>query len=136
MYRNVLHVHVSGVHNGKCISHLHGIHSKLCCRKCISWAGGTADLQGLWDTNCVNDLITYHNLNFCMACVHHNFGFYFISQLKVSAGKFITQARFPLLSLFFLLLLLLLLSSLLIQIPAIITYIQHLYVHNCMSSLL
>jgi len=57
MYRNVLHVHVSDVHSWKLKTRLHGIHRKQCCRKCISWDGGAADVQGLWKENCVNNLI-------------------------------------------------------------------------------
>ena len=69
MYRKV--VHVLDVHNGKCKSPLHAIHSKQCCRKCISWDCGAADVQGLWKTNCVNNLLRYHNFDFLNASVWH-----------------------------------------------------------------
>ena len=137
MYRNVLHVHVSDVRHGKCISHLHGIHSKQYCRKCICWVGGTADLQGLWKTNCVDNLIRYHNFDFFNTSVWHAYitilGFTFSHSWMLVQENLSPEPGF---SLSLLLLLLLLLSLLLIQIPAIITDMQHIYVHNCISYLL
>ena len=71
MYRKVLHVHVLDVCSGKCKFPLHVIHSKQCCRKCISWDSGAADVQGPWKANFVNNLKTFDNCDFFNTSVWH-----------------------------------------------------------------